>query len=70
LWPPSAAKVTSLALIANHEVVGDLVDNERFAGAYRSPLRSPRSSGAGATMETEALGPCLAQAAIATGDDG
>jgi hypothetical protein len=42
----------SARLIANREIFGDLADSERFAGACRSPLRSLRSSGAGATMET------------------
>ena len=34
------------------QVFGDLVDDERFAGAYRSALRSLHERGARATLES------------------
>jgi mannitol 2-dehydrogenase len=40
-----------LAFIANREVFGDLVDNERFGSAYRPVLASLHSKGARATLE-------------------
>ena len=40
-----------LAFIANRELFGDLVDNERFASAYRSVLSSLHLKGARATLE-------------------
>jgi mannitol 2-dehydrogenase len=40
------------AFIADREVFGDLVDHERFAGAYRSALRSLHERGARATLES------------------
>ncbi len=40
------------AFIADREVFGDLVDDERFAGAYRSALRSLHERGARATLES------------------
>ncbi|GAA2610869.1 mannitol dehydrogenase family protein [Paractinoplanes durhamensis] len=40
-----------LAFIANREVFGDLVDNERFVSAYRSVLASLHHKGAKATLE-------------------
>jgi mannitol 2-dehydrogenase len=40
-----------LAFIANREVFGDLVDNERFVLAYRSVLSSLHHKGAKATLE-------------------
>jgi mannitol 2-dehydrogenase len=40
-----------LAFIANREVFGDLVDDERFVSAYRSALASLHSKGARATLE-------------------
>jgi mannitol 2-dehydrogenase len=39
------------AFIANREVFGDLADDERFADAYRSALRSLHERGADATLE-------------------
>jgi mannitol 2-dehydrogenase len=39
------------AFIAHREVFGDLVDDERFVGAYRSALRSLHERGARATLE-------------------
>jgi len=38
------------AFIANRELFGDLVDDERFAGAYRSALRSLHERGARQTL--------------------
>jgi mannitol 2-dehydrogenase len=40
------------AFIADREVFGDLADDERFAGAYRSALRSLHERGARATLES------------------
>jgi mannitol 2-dehydrogenase len=40
-----------LAFIANRDVFGDLVDNERFVSAYRSVLSSLHHKGAKATLE-------------------
>ncbi|MEV8503357.1 mannitol dehydrogenase family protein [Actinoplanes sp. NPDC051475] len=40
-----------LAFIANREIFGDLIDNERFASAYRSVLASLHTKGARATLE-------------------
>jgi mannitol 2-dehydrogenase len=40
-----------LAFIANREVFGDLIDNERFAASYRSALAALRGKGARATLE-------------------
>jgi mannitol 2-dehydrogenase len=40
-----------LAFIANREVFGDLIDNERFVTAYRSVLSSLHHKGAKATLE-------------------
>jgi mannitol 2-dehydrogenase len=40
-----------LAFIANREVFGDLVDDERFVAAYRWALASLHSKGARATLE-------------------
>ena len=40
-----------LAFVANREVFGDLVDDERFAVAYRSALASLHDKGARATLE-------------------
>lgn len=40
------------AFIANRDVFGDLVDDERFAGAYRWALRSLHERGARATLES------------------
>jgi mannitol 2-dehydrogenase len=40
------------AFIANRELFGDLVDDERFATAYRSALRSLHERGARATLES------------------
>jgi mannitol 2-dehydrogenase len=40
-----------LAFIANRDVFGDLVDNERFVTAYRKILTSLHESGARATLE-------------------
>jgi mannitol 2-dehydrogenase len=40
------------AFIANRELFGDLVDDARFAGAYRSALSSLHERGARATLET------------------
>jgi mannitol 2-dehydrogenase len=40
-----------LAFIANRDVFGDLVDNERFTTAYVSTLDSLHSVGARATLE-------------------
>jgi mannitol 2-dehydrogenase len=41
-----------LAFIADREVFGDLVDNERFVSTYRSLLASLHAKGARATLET------------------
>ncbi len=40
------------AFISNREVFGDLVDDERFVGPYRSALRSLHERGARATLES------------------
>jgi mannitol 2-dehydrogenase len=40
-----------LAFIANREIFGDLIDDERFAASYRSALASLHSKGARATLE-------------------
>jgi mannitol 2-dehydrogenase len=40
------------AFIANRDVFGDLVDDERFVGAYRWALRSLHERGARATLES------------------
>jgi mannitol 2-dehydrogenase len=40
-----------LAFIANRELFGDLVDNERFVSTYRSALSSLHTKGARATLE-------------------
>jgi mannitol 2-dehydrogenase len=40
-----------LAFVANREVFGDLVDDERFVTAYRSALASLHDKGARATLE-------------------
>jgi mannitol 2-dehydrogenase len=40
------------AFIANRELFGDLVDDRRFADAYRSALRSLHERGARATLES------------------
>jgi mannitol 2-dehydrogenase len=40
-----------LAFIANRELFGDLIDNERFVSAYRSVLSSLHLKGARATLE-------------------
>jgi mannitol 2-dehydrogenase len=40
------------AFIANRAVFGDLVDNNRFVGAYRSALTSLHERGARATLES------------------
>ena len=39
------------AFIANRDLFGDLADDERFADAYRSALRSLHERGARATLE-------------------
>ena len=39
------------AFIANRDLFGDLADDERFAEAYRSALRSLHERGARATLE-------------------
>jgi mannitol 2-dehydrogenase len=39
------------AFLANRELFGDLVDDERFAAAYRAALRSLHERGARATLE-------------------
>ncbi len=44
------------AFIANRDLFGDLVDDERFAEAYRSALRSLHERGARATLEALAAG--------------
>jgi mannitol 2-dehydrogenase len=49
------------AFIANREVLGDLVDDERFVGAYRAALSSLHQRGARATLESLIL--------TATGND-
>jgi mannitol 2-dehydrogenase len=41
-----------LAFIANRELFGDLIDNERFTSTYRSMLASLYGKGARATLET------------------
>ncbi|AGZ43424.1 mannitol dehydrogenase family protein [Actinoplanes friuliensis] len=40
-----------LAFIANRDLFGDLIDNERFVSTYRSVLASLHSKGARATLE-------------------
>jgi mannitol 2-dehydrogenase len=40
-----------LAFIANRDVFGDLIDNERFVSTYRSMLSSLHTKGARATLE-------------------
>jgi mannitol 2-dehydrogenase len=40
-----------LAFIANRDLFGDLIDNERFVSAYRSVLASLHTKGARATLE-------------------
>jgi mannitol 2-dehydrogenase len=40
-----------LAFIANRELFGDLVDNERFVSTYRSVLASLHTKGALTTLE-------------------
>jgi mannitol 2-dehydrogenase len=45
------------AFIANRAVFGDLVDDERFAGAYRAALRSLQDRGARATLEVLVAAP-------------
>jgi mannitol 2-dehydrogenase len=40
-----------LAFIANRDLFGDLIDNERFVSAYRSALASLHTKGARATLE-------------------
>ncbi len=40
-----------MAFVADHELFGDLVDDERFAAAYRDALTSFRTRGARATVE-------------------
>ncbi|UOY02227.1 mannitol dehydrogenase family protein [Blastococcus sp. PRF04-17] len=45
-----------LAFVADRELFGDLVDDERFTNAYREALASLRARGARATVET-LLGP-------------
>jgi mannitol 2-dehydrogenase len=40
-----------LAFIANRELFGDLIDNERFVSTYRSALASLHTKGARATLE-------------------
>jgi mannitol 2-dehydrogenase len=46
-----------LAFIANREVFGDLVDNERFVSTYRSVLSALHTKGARATLEDLASAP-------------
>jgi mannitol 2-dehydrogenase len=41
-----------LAFLANRELFGDLVDDERFVAAYRAALRSLHERGARATLES------------------
>jgi mannitol 2-dehydrogenase len=41
-----------LAFIANRELFGDLIDDERFVAAYRAALRSLLERGARATLES------------------
>jgi mannitol 2-dehydrogenase len=48
------------AFIANREVFGDLIDDERFAGAYRAALRSLHERGSRATLEALAGQPTRA----------
>ncbi|MEN3279416.1 MAG: mannitol 2-dehydrogenase [Solirubrobacteraceae bacterium] len=45
------------AFIANRELFGDLVDDERFVAAYRPALRSLHERGARATLESLVAGP-------------
>jgi mannitol 2-dehydrogenase len=40
-----------LAFVADRELFGDLVDDERFAAAYREALASLRTRGTRATLE-------------------
>jgi mannitol 2-dehydrogenase len=40
-----------LAFIANRDLFGDLIDNERFVSAYRSVLSSLHTKGSRATLE-------------------
>jgi mannitol 2-dehydrogenase len=45
-----------LAFIADRDLFGDLIDNERFVSAYRSMLSSLHLKGARATLEELAAG--------------
>jgi mannitol 2-dehydrogenase len=40
-----------LAFVANRDLFGDLIDNERFVSTYRSALASLHTKGARATLE-------------------
>jgi mannitol 2-dehydrogenase len=40
-----------LAFLANRDLFGDLIDNERFVTAYRSALSSLHTNGSRATLE-------------------
>ena len=42
----------ALAFIANRDIFGDLVDDDRFVTAYRSALVSLHEHGARATLES------------------
>ena len=58
------------AFIANRELFGDLVDDERFVAAYRLALRSLHERGARATLESLVSGRLAAADAVAhTGGD-
>ena len=59
------------AFIANRELFGDLVDDERFLAAYRSALRSMHERGARATLEALVSGrPAAANRVASTGGGG
>ncbi|TFV65870.1 mannitol dehydrogenase family protein, partial [Blastococcus sp. CT_GayMR20] len=47
-----ASSTDALAFVADRELFGDLVDDERFVAAYRETLTSVRTRGARATVES------------------
>ena len=53
---PGALGATTLAFVADRELFGDLVDDDRFVAAYRETLASLRTRGARATVEALAQG--------------
>jgi mannitol 2-dehydrogenase len=47
-----------LAFIANRELFGDLIDDDRFMAAYQRALASLHNKGARATLEGLVSQPC------------